>query len=99
MAHAQLGGEDITVTNSAIGPTAASVLDNVVYAQFNLRSGGSLHAQTFAAPTAGGNLGDHLFGVGDNWKVWGHDEVLNYLMIRTGGVSAVVGVQYFGTQA
>lgn len=94
--HSQLGGEDITVTNTAIGPTAVEVTDNVVYAQFNLRSGGSLHAQTFAAPTAGGNLGDALFNVGDVWRVWGHDEVLDYLMIRTGGVSAVVGVQYFG---
>lgn len=96
MAHSQLGGEDITVGATAIGPTAVEVTDNVVYAQFNLRSGGSLHAQTFATPTAGGNLGDFLFNVGDHWRVWGHDAVLNYRMIRTGGVSAVVGVQYYG---
>jgi len=96
MAYSQLGGEDITVAGTAIGPTAVEVTDNVVYAEFNLRSGGSLHGQTFATPTAGGNLGDFLYGVGDSWQVWGHDEVLDYLMIRTGGVSAVVGVQYYG---
>ena len=99
MALVQTGGEDITVADSAIGPTSSLVTSEVMMAQFSHRSGGNIHAQTFVDPTAAGNLGDFLFTVGNNWRVWGHDEILSYRMIRVGSVSGTVGVQYFGTGA
>jgi len=93
----QIGGEDIAVSTTAIGPTATQVTAEVVMAQFNLRAGGDLHAQTSATPIAAGGSGDYLFTQGNHWRVWGHDEVLNYLMVRVGSTNATVGVQYFGT--
>ena len=66
MVLVQRAGEDITVANSAIGPTSALVDNEVVMAQFNHRSGGSIHAQTLVDPTAAGAAGDYLFTPGDH---------------------------------
>ena len=97
MSLVQIGGEDVTVTDTAIGPTASEVTDEVVMAEFEHRSGGAIFMQTKATPVAAGGSGDFSADIGDRWRVWGHDEVLNFLMVRQGGVSATVAAQYFGT--
>ena len=96
MALVQTGGEDITVSNTKIGPTAAKVVDKVVMASFQHLSGGKIFMQTFADPTAGGTNGDFEAAVTDKWNVWGHDEIRDFLMIRQ-ATDATVAVQYFGT--
>lgn len=96
MALVQIGGENITVSSTAIGPTAAEVTDEVFVAEFQVKRGGALYCNTKDTPTAPGTNGDIGQGIGSRWRVVGHDEVLNFKMIAT-DVDATVAVQYFGT--
>ena len=93
----QIGGENITVAGTAIGPTTGQVTDEVVMAEFQHKSGGALFCQTQATPTASGTNGDIEQRAGSRWRVWGHDDLQNFLMIRDSNLSAEVAVQYFGT--
>ena len=97
MSLVQIDGEDVTVAGTAIGPTAAKVTGQVIMAEFEHRSGGAIFMQTTVDPIAGGGSGDFSADQGERWRVWGHDEVLSFRMIRQGGVSATVAVQFFGT--
>lgn len=97
MALVQIGGEDITVAGTAIGPTTTQVTDEVIMAEFEHRSGGSIFMQTAVDPIAAGGSGDFSAEQGNRWQVWGHDEVQSFRMIRQFGTSATVAVQYFGT--
>lgn len=97
MSLVQIGGENVTVGTTAIGPTASEVTDEVIVAEFEHLSGGAIFMQTQATPTSSGTNGDFSAEQGERWRVWGHDEVLDFLMVRQGGVSATVAVQYFGT--
>jgi hypothetical protein len=97
MALVQIGGEQISVGTAAIGPTTAEVTSEVHMAEFEHLSGGAIFMQTQEDPTAGGTNGDFPAEPGRRWRIWGHDEVLSFRMIRQGGVSGVVAAQYFGT--
>ena len=96
MSLKQLGGENITVSSTAIGPTSSEVTDEVMMAEFQLLSGGALHCQTKTTPTAVGITGDFRYGPGAIWRVWGHDEIKDFLMIAL-TVNALVAVQFYGT--
>jgi hypothetical protein len=94
----QRGGENITVSTVSIGPTAATVGDETQAAMFWLKSGGKIHYNTKTTPTAAGVTGDIGRILDEKWEVEGHDEVLNFKMIKqTGEPDAVVAVQYFGS--
>ena len=93
----RIGGEDITVSTTAIGPTATQVTNEVLMAVFAHRSGGEVHWNISVDPTAAGSNGDIDQADGDKWGIWGHDNVLNMKMIRTGGSDGIIAVQYFGT--
>ena len=97
MSYKQIGGEQITVGTTAIGPTAAQVTEELVYAEFEHISGGAIYMQSKETPTLGGLLGDFSAKLGGRWRVWGWDDVLSFLMVRQGGVSADIAVQYYGT--
>lgn len=96
MALVQIGGEDITVSSTAIGPTTTEVTDEVIVAEFQVKRGGALYCNTKDTPTAPGTNGDIGQTIGSRWRVTGHDEVLNFKMIAT-DIDATVAVQYFGT--
>lgn len=94
----QRDGENITVSSTAIGPTAAKVTSEVMAASFWLKSGGKIHHNTKTTPTAAGVTGDIGCILDEKWEVLGHDEVLNFRMVKqTGEADAVVAVQYYGT--
>ena len=93
-------GENIAVSSTAIGPTAAAVTSKVVMGTFWLKSGGKIHHNIASTPTAAGVTGDNGQSLDDKWEVWGRDNVLNFLMVkRTGEADAVVAVQYFGDRS
>ena len=93
----QIGGENITVSSSVIGPTSSEVTDEVIMAEFYHKSGGDIHVNTVTDPTAAGVTGDIRQRSGNRWRVWGHDEVQSFLMIREGSGDGIVAVQYYGT--
>lgn len=97
MALVQIGGENLTVSSTVKGPTATEVTDEVVMAEFLHKSGGDIFMQAEADPTASGTNGDFPAVPLDRWRIWGHDEVQSFLMIRQGATDAEIAAQYFGT--
>jgi hypothetical protein len=96
--YVQRDGENITVSATAIGPTAAKVTGNVYAALFWLKSGGKIHHNTLTTPTAAGVTGDIGRILDEKWEVEGADEVLNFKMVKqTSEPDAVVAVQYYGS--
>ena len=94
----QRDGENITVSTTAIGPTVAKVTDEVSAALFWLKSGGKIHHNTKTTPTAAGVTGDIGRILDEKWEVEGHDEVLNFKMVKqTAEPDAVVAVQFYGS--
>ena len=96
-----IGDEEITVSATSIGPTASEVTDNVKMAVFQVVASGNqdLRSRMNADPVAGGGNGELFHTVADLpiWEVWGHDNVLNFKMIKTGGTDHTVAIVYFGS--
>ena len=96
MALKQIGGENITVSNAVIGPTAAQITTELHMASFVHLSGGDINMNIFTDPEAAAVNGDFPSEVGDKWEIWGPDDIQSFRMIRQAS-DAVVAVQYFGT--
>jgi len=95
-----IGAEDIVVSSAAIGPTAAEVTDDVIMAIFQIVVGTATEFLWAVVGTAtAGGAGEHRHDVDshDRWEVRGHDNVLNFTMIRE-TADVTVAVQYFGTR-
>lgn len=93
-----IGDEDITVSTSAIGPTAGEVTNEVRMASFHLVSGGSIFHRMTGTPDKDRGNGEIGQIADDHWDVWGHNNIKNFLMVkRDGEADALIGVQYFGT--
>lgn len=96
MALVQIDGENITVTDTAIGPSSGKVTGDIESAVFHHVSGGDINGQTKVTPVAAGAAGDSPHFLGNRWRIWGNDEIKNYKMVRQGSVNATIAVQYFG---
>ena len=97
MALVALSAETITVSTTAIGPTASKVTTKVISASFSHRSGGKLFHLTSSAPVAGGGNGEFGQNITDMWEIWGNDNIRNFKMIKqTGEADATIDIQYWG---
>ena len=102
MALVHRGGETITVTTIKSFTTGTYLRDangqpmGVMVAKLQLRSGGMIFALP-GTPVVGGGSGNHMYSIGDEWEVWGDDDLMVYKMIsKAGEAAAVVDVQYEG---
>ena len=95
MSLVQVGGENLTVSSTALGPTASEVTGKVFMAEFQNKGGGPVFFNEVTTPTAAGVTGDIAMQVGARWRVWGTDAITNCLMIRIHS-DANIAVQYFG---
>jgi len=95
-----VGDESITVAATAIGFSSSEIPSSVTRvvmalcrletAQIRISGGGT-------DPTAGGSEGSLLVESGEQFEVWGSDDLNSFRAIRTGSTSGTLQVQYFGT--
>ena len=95
--------EVVTVADTAIGITSTNLVDSsgrwldVHMAVFQHYSGGEIHVNAANTPVAG--AGDDMSRIlGDEWEVWGADDLQNFNMIRVTAntVTTTVVVQGYG---
>ena len=100
MALRPLAAEDITVSSSAIGFTAANIPPTntkVVLARVQHKSGGNAWYRSDADPVTAGNAGEFDFRQFDEIEVWGDKALNTTKWIKQSGESdATLAVQYFG---
>lgn len=92
-----IGDETITVSATAIGPTASEVINRVDLATFHLVSGGKLNWRIGNTPIAAGGAGETGQVADDHWEMAGFATIRDFLMVKqTAESDAVVGVAYWG---
>ena len=101
MALRQLGDEKIPVADTAIGFTTTEYVTatgtplNVIMAVCTVETA-PLRINCYGTPTAAGAEGSALKNPGDIFEVIGYDDIKRFLAIRSGSVSGVLMVQFFG---
>ena len=100
MALKSIDSEAITVDATAGGVsfTSATLTGQVLMASCRLETG-PVRINTINAPTAGGSEGSLLKNIGDEFEIWGSDDLKNFRAIRTTSTSGTLAVIYQGTGA
>ena len=92
----QRGDETITVSTTAIGLTAAELVEAVHSAIIYVESGANIRFNATQDPTAAGTEGSPLVYVGGRIYVSGGRDLASVKFISATGADAVIRVLYFG---
>lgn len=98
--------EQITVSGSELGITAALLLDsdsqplNVLMGTFEILSGGfvyhSENADGLTLSNTGAN-GEHKELIGSKWEIWGREDLTTWAAIKGSGESdAILNINLYG---
>lgn len=96
-----IGAENITVSSTSIGATTAQVTDDVNLALFQVKAGTATHFIWAKVGTATAGTAGEFRLERDDFEiveVHGHDNILNFRMLRGQATDVTVAVQYFGTR-
>ena len=99
--------EQITISSSELGITAALLLDsdsqplNVLMGTFEILSGGfvyhSENADGLTLSNSGAN-GEHKELIGSKWEIWGREDLDTWAAIKGSGESdAILNINLYGT--
>lgn len=98
-------GDDLAVSTSVVGidDAAGLTLDGDIHMALIMhKSGGKIHELSgkgaAGTPVAGGGAGEHEREEGDEWEVWGGEDLKHVRWVKeTGESDAVIAIQLYGT--
>lgn len=97
MALNEQSAETITVSSTAIGITSGLLTSRVFMARMQHRAGGMINHLISSTPVAGGGAGECQRTIGEEWEVWGANDLRDFKMIKqTAESDATIDVQLYG---